>query len=105
VGKVTSAVGRKVIPYLVVYLLGALTAVAVSEVRIWQHWQGEAAEQVAEEHAVALDMAARGQRQSRVVARALIASEGNPKSVPGRLPDGYVQLSPDGTKTILRHTP
>ena len=101
--KLTSAMGRKAIPLLLAYLFGALTAIGVFEVRIWQHWQGEAAEQVADEHAVSLDMAARGQRQAKVVARALVASAGNPPVAAPVLPEGYVRLSPDGTKTALRN--
>jgi hypothetical protein len=40
--------GRKTIPLLLAYLLGALTAVGVFEVRIWQHWQKVASEDTTE---------------------------------------------------------
>ena len=99
--KLTSAMGRKVIPLLVAYLFGALTAIGVFEVRIWQHWRGEAQEKVAEYEHMASDMVERGQKQAQVVARRLAEGKGKPGAAPSKLPDGFVMLGPDGSKTIL----
>lgn len=74
--KLTSAMGRKAIPLLLAYLFGALTAIGVFEVRIWQHWQGEAAEQVAQYETTAYNAMQLGQAEAQRVARQKARDDG-----------------------------
>jgi hypothetical protein len=62
--------GRKVIPLMLAYLLGALTAIGVFEVRIWQHWSGEAQAEIAAHDVETLAAVRAGQAHAQMVARA-----------------------------------